>query len=56
MLESGLHGEPNANAECSLDVFVHWFYEIYLNNDYSPTESDEIDFLDFIREFVREDE
>lgn len=50
MLESGLHGEPNADAECSLDVFDNWFYESYSNNDYSPTESDKIDFLDFIRE------
>lgn len=48
MLESGINSEPNADAECPLEAFDNWFFEAYSDDEYEPTETDEIDFLDTI--------
>ena len=48
MLESGINGESNADAECRLDDFDAWFYEGYIDDDYEPTVEDKNDFLESI--------
>lgn len=50
MLESNMDSEPEADAECRLDDFNNWFYEAYSDDDYEPSEQDEMDFLESIRD------
>jgi len=49
MLDSGIDGEPNADAECRLDDFDNWFYETYEDGDYTLTDEDESDFFESIK-------
>ena len=46
MLESGIESGADADFECSLNVFDHYFWDSYKNPDYLPNETDEADFVE----------
>lgn len=46
MLESGLHGEPEADFETSLEYFDMWFQYAYGDASYLPDQDDELRFVD----------
>jgi len=49
MLESGIHPEPEANFELSLDHFDMYWSESYRDDGYIPTPRDATEFMELAR-------
>ncbi len=47
-IESGIHDDPDAELEVTLEAFDSYFYEGYKDPDYTPSDSDVTEWVDLL--------